>query len=447
MISAESNPSQNLDCADTDAGRTLCVSSLNRLWKLHGRAALTLLDQVLVSVASFATSFLLLRYMADDKEHLAYFTLALNLLIWVGEFHASLVFTPLTLLTPRRNGQALRRFHGSTLLQHFGVSIIAMIALLIAAYFVRPHDRDMSQTLIALGGGVLVIGLRNYARPFSFAIRKPIAAVLLAVGVCVLQIGGVLYFAFEGNLTAAKTIGVIALASAIPAVVWLLAHRSYFAPNLKQSIHDIRDEWPLTRWVFFSGMVWNGGMQLYPWLIATLSGKIEVAIWFACYQLAAVANPLLMGLQNFTGSRIAEACAERDQASFVRYVYRAAFYTALLMLGPAILLSIFASPMLVWISRGEFEGHRLAIILLCSAFMLQSITFTLSRGLFALHRADIDLYCNFAPLLLLFTGGAYLTWKYGTAGAAASMLIAQIISSGARAILFHRVARQPARAI
>ncbi len=412
---------------------------LARHWRQHGRAALSVFDQGLVSIASFVTNFLLLHHLANDKEHLAYYALALNLMIWVAEFHATLVFTPLTILTPRRSGQELRRFHGSTLLQHFGVSIVAMIAFLIAAVIVRPGDRDMSQALIALAIGVVVVGLRNYARPFSFIMRNPMSAVLVDLAVCVLQIGGVLLLAKFDRLTAASAVGVIAVASALPAVFWLLANRSFFSPGLKRSIDDMRVEWPLTRWVFFSGMVWNAGMSLYPWLITTLSGTIQVAVWFACYQLAAVANPLLMGLQNFTGPRIAEAFIEHDVPAFKRFVVRTALYTFGLMIGPAILLSIFASPLLTWMSKGQFVGHQLAITLLCAAILLQSVTFALSRGLFALHRADLDLYCNFGPLILLFTGGAWLTWKYGAEGAAMSMLIAQVLSSGSRAILFARV--------
>lgn len=428
--------------AATSAGEP---STLARIWAGHNRAFLTLADQGLVSLASFATSFLVIRHMADDQEHIAYLTLAFNLMIWVAEFHATLVFTPLTILSPKRTGEALRRFHGSTLLQHFWVSILAMVGFAIAAVVVRSTDRDMSQTLFALSAGMLAIGLRNYARPFAFTIRKPGGAVLLDGAVCVLQVGGVLLFAWYGNLTAAKAIGVIALASAAPALVWLVWHRRRFAPSSKQAWADIKMEWPLTRWMFLSGLVWNAGMQLYPWLIAALSGKIEVAIWFACYQLAAVANPLLMGLQNFIGPRIAEAHAERDHASFIRFVYKTAAATAGLMLGPSVLLAIFASPLLIWISRGAFDGHRMAIMLLCAAVLLQSITFTMSRGLFALHRADLDMYCNFGPLVLLFTVGAYLTWHHGATGAAASMLMAQIVGSIARAVLFARAAegKQP----
>jgi O-antigen/teichoic acid export membrane protein len=189
-------------------------------------------------------------------------------------------------------------------------------------------------------------------------------------------------------------------------------------------------------------MVWNAGMQLYPWLIAALAGTLEVAVWGACYQLAAVANPLLMGLQNFIGPRIAEAFTERDRTSFCSYVYKTALGTSLLMIGPAIVLCIFADAALRWLTHGTFTGHQMAITFLCAAIVIQSTTFTLSRGLFALHRADLDLYCNFGPLLLLFTGGTALTWHMGATGAALSMLIAQVLSASSRAILFARAARE-----
>ena len=161
-----------------------------------------------------------------------------------------------------------------------------------------------------------------------------------------------------------------------------------------------------------------------------------MAVWGACYQLACVANPLMMGMQNFIGPRIAEACIEMPPREFTRHVYRIALFTALLMAGPAILLSIYADPALAWLSKGKYTGHSLAITLLCAGIVVQAITFTLSRGLFALKRADLDLYCNFLPLLTLLTFGVWATHAYGVAGAAGSLLVAQFLSATSRAVLF-----------
>ncbi|MBC7785207.1 MAG: hypothetical protein H7144_15335 [Burkholderiales bacterium] len=436
MSSAESNNAHVIDYGPRER------ATLGALWGRHGRALLTLSDQAVVSLASFATNFLLLHHFASGagETHYAYYTLALNLMIWVAEVHATLVFTPHTMLSPRMSGHALRRFHGSTLLHHFGVSMLASIATLIAGFAYRNTNPEWSHVLVILSAGAILIGLRNYARPYSFTAKKPHIALILDLAVSALQIGGIIALRHADMLNATTAVAMVAGAAALPSLIWLLLNQSAFAPSVAGAINDLKFEWPNTRWVFLSGMVWNAGMQLYPWLILLLGGTLEVALWGACYQLAAVANPLLMGLQNFTGPRIAEAYTERKREDFVSFVYRTALWTSILMIGPAVLLSVFADGALTWISNGKFHGHQAAITLLCAAITLQAITFTLSRGLFALHRADLDLYCNFGPLLLLLTGGTALTHAFGATGAAGSLLIAQLLSTSSRAVLFRYAA-------
>lgn len=411
----------------------------------RSRVLITLCDQGLVSAASFATNFLLLHHFSSEQvSHYAYYTLAFNLMIWAAELQNTLVITPHTMLTPRMSGDALRRFHGSTLLQSTFVSVITMILTAVGGAFAFGRDRELSFVLFALAVGAVAIGLRNYARPYAFAARKPIVATLLDLAVAILQIGGVIALERTGTLSAYSAILVIAAASAIPSLVWFVLQRSHFRPSVRHAIQDYKVEWPNTRWVFLSGMLWNGGMQLYPWLILICSGDREVAVWGACYQLACVANPLLMGLQNFIGPRIAEAFAEMSRPAFAQHVLRTAGVVSLLMTGPAILLSFFADDALRWLTKGEFTGHQQAITLLCAMIVIQAITFTLSRGLFALNRADLDLYCNILPLLTLFTLGVWATTSRGVDGAAASMLVAQVLSASSRGVLFFWALSRPA---
>jgi len=414
----------------------------------RSRVFITLFDQALVSVASFFTNFLLLRHFAHDSEHYAYYTLAFNLMIWAAEFQAMLVLTPHTMRTPRLGGQALRRFHGSTLLQSTGVSLLTGAGMLIAAMMASGRDVQMSYVLLALAAGALVIGLRNYVRPYLFAAKSPMTAVAVDLTAAVLQIGGLLVLQKMGYLSAWSAILIMAIAAAVPSLIWLIWARRLFSPSVSVSITDFKQDWSITRWVFLSGMTWNIGMQLYPWLIVWTRGKEDVAIWGACFQLACVANPLLMGLQNFIGPRIAEAHVELSSHDFARHVYKTCVKTSLLMTGPAIVLSVFADDALRWITHGQFTGHATTITLLCAAIVVQAGTFTLSRGLFAMQRADIDMYCNLLPMGVLFTIGFWATSHYGVSGAAASMVIANCrpchharSGSGLRRALMHTCQR------
>lgn len=413
----------------------------------RARVLITLADQGLVSVASFATTFLLLRHFEGTPEaaarNFAYFTLAGNLIIWASEFQAALVFTPHTILTPRLSGDALRRFHGSTLIHNTALTLLTVFATLVGAACLFPRKHEMAVVLAVLAPCLLLISLRNYVRPYAFAARTPISAFILDFTVAVLQIGGLLLLKHFDHLEAWTATAMMG-AACLPAVVWLYLHRHQFQPSVADSITDVKNEWPHSRFVFLSGMVWNAGMQLYVWLIAIFAGDTEVAVWGACYQLACVANPLMMGMQNFIGPRIAEACIEMPHRQFTRHVYKIALLTTLMMAAPAVLLSIYAGPALVWLSKGKYTGHATTIAFLCGAIVVQAITFTLSRGLFALKRADLDLYCNFLPLITLLTFGVWATHAYGVTGAAASLLVAQLLSSSSRGILFWIAVKQDA---
>ena len=416
----------------------------------RARVIITLADQGVVSVASFLTTFLLLRHFDGDPaasaRNFAYFTLVSNLMIWAAEFQATLIFTPHTILTPRLSGQALRRFHGSTLLHNTAVTLLTVVATLIGAALIAHRKHELAVVLAVFGVMLVLVNLRNYARPYAFASREPIIALMVDGTVAVLQIGGLLMLIRINRLEAWTATAVMGLAC-LPAVAWVIAYRRRFAPSISGAIEDVKNEWPHSRYVFFSGLVWNAGMQLYVWLIAVLCGDYAVAVWGACYQLACVANPLLMGMQNFIGPRIAEAATEMPPAQFTRHVYKIAIATTLLMAGPAVLLSIFAAPGLSWLSKGRYTGHTATISFLCAAFVCQAITFTLSRGLFALKRADLDLYCNFLPLASLLTLGIAATHFFDVEGAAASLLVAQILSAGSRAVLFRSAVKQAKHAL
>jgi O-antigen/teichoic acid export membrane protein len=433
VMTTEAEYSQQVVSYDTAQQRSLID---------RARVFITLFDQALVSIASFFTNFLLLRHFAGDSEHYAYYTLAFNLMIWAAEFQAMLVLTPHTMRTPRLSGRQLRQFHGSTLLHSTAVSLLTSAGMLISAVIAAGHDVQMSHVLLALAGGLLVIGLRNYVRPYLFAAKSPMTAVAVDLTAAVVQIGGLLLLQRAGHLNAWSAILMTAVAAAIPSLIWLFTARRRFEPHLGNALVDFKQDWIVTRWVFLSGMTWNIGMQLYPWLIASTRDKQDVAMWGACFQLACVANPLLMGLQNFIGPRIAEACVELSSRAFVKHVYKTCLTTTFLMTGPAVVLSIFADDALHWITRGQSSGHAVTITLLCTAIVIQAGTFTLSRGLFAMQRADIDMYCNTLPMVVLFTVGLWATSHYGIAGAAASMVLAQVLAVASRAIWFGIAAKK-----
>jgi O-antigen/teichoic acid export membrane protein len=214
------------------------------------------------------------------------------------------------------------------------------------------------------------------------------------------------------------------------------------SPAIDAAREDFRWIWPQARFVFASGLLWAAGMHLYPWLIDVNAGHAAVGVWSACFTVAAVGNPLMQGTINVIGPSIARQFTLRPIGQFRRYVCNLAGGFILIMSMLAVPLAIFGDDIVRLLFGPAYAGHRIVVALLALALVARSAGYAFSRGLFALDRADLDLYTNAAPIVVLLLLGVPLTARFGAEGAAASLLIAQLLGTLIRGVFFVRVTRE-----
>ncbi|MGF1634557.1 MAG: lipopolysaccharide biosynthesis protein [Phycisphaerae bacterium] len=413
------------------------------------RTLLTLADQATVSATNFATVVIVGKACAPtEPEQFGLYVLGLSLTFLVNEAHAALVSTPHTVTSPRLTGERQRAFNGSTLLHQFAVSAVLAVGFVCGAGLAWLLGRaDIAGVLLTLSVVGAAIGLRNYARLFCFAVRRTGSAFTLDAATSLLQVALLLALWHAGGLHAWSALLVVGMANTVPAVLWLLPNLRHFSPRLAVARTDLLANWPLMRWVFVSGALWTLGMYLYPWAIEGLRDTAAVAAWGAAFTVANVGNPILLGLQNVVGPSIAFAWTEAaTPADFRGYVLKAAGQFVAAMVPVALVLGLSASWLLGGLFGEPFAAYGTTVALLAAATVVQACGFTLSRGLFALGRADLDTLTNVAPLVVLLTAGVWLIVQHGPTGAAASLLIAQLAATTLRAGFFLSVTRRPATA-
>jgi O-antigen/teichoic acid export membrane protein len=109
----------------------------------------------------------------------------------------------------------------------------------------------------------------------------------------------------------------------------------------------------------------------------------------------------------------------------------------LLMLPPMLLVLGFVSnPLLHRVYKDLTAGTLPLVLILAAAWVVQSMSFAISRGLFSLGRGDLDLWANTVPVLVLLAGGYVLVHRYGAMGGAICLLIAQVLALVVRAAMF-----------
>jgi O-antigen/teichoic acid export membrane protein len=414
---------------------------------LRHRALIALFDQGAVSVASFGTGILLSRAFAgEQREQLGLYYLASTIGILIVEIQNALVSTPHTVKAPTISAEQLSQFNGSALIQHAGLSILITVLLAffaaMAPYCGLANHQPM---LIACAATAAMLGLRNFARFLNFALHRPHVSCLADWLVTILQIGGTVLLTHSRWLSAWSAVVVIGVASFAGGTTAILLTIKQLRPRLRSAWVDFRASWNKTRWIFASGTVWNVGTNFYGWFIDRVGNILQTAVWGNCNSISSYCNPVLIGLQNWMGPAVAHAYTDRSRREFRKYVLRCALLFVALIPPTVGVLALISEPLLQHLYHDFTEGTTIIVLLMAISWLVQSSSFVISRGLFSLGRGDLDLWANIIPILVLIGGGYFLVRHYGVAGAAWSLLIAQLLATLARAVLFWQVAVLPAR--
>ncbi len=405
------------------------------------KGMLSVVDQTVASATNFLTGVIIGR--ACTKEQFGLYMLGFSIVLFVMGLQTSLISTPYMVYSPRLKGSAHSRYTGSTLIHQLGLSSLIIIILVIGgvvlSFGIGP--RGLAPIVWALVFVITLILLREYARRICFANMRLKTALILDSGVAVVQICGLLLLAYLGLLSASMAYWVVGLACGLTGMSWLISKRNTFALQLTRAISDFGRNWSFGKWVFASGLLWALSMNLYPWILTAFHGTASTGVWAACFGIAAIGNPILFGVQNFLGPRIAQSYAEGGAIALRRFIFKASAVFSLLVTPFCVALMIFGGSLVVILYGDKYAGNGLVVSILALDILISTVAFSFSRALFAMERADVDFAVNFVTLFVLLTIGLWLVKSFGPLGVACGLLIGNTAVSALRFLLFSRLVR------
>ena len=405
------------------------------------KGVITLADQAVVSAANFLTGVIIGR--ACTKEEFGLFMLGFSIWLFVMSLQTWLILTPYMVYSPRLKTGEHAQYTGSTLIHQLGLSVLAIVALAVGgvalSFGIGPQG--LAPVVWILVVVITFILLREYIRQISFANLCFKTALILDSGVAVVQIGGLLLLDYLGLLSPSMAYWVLGLACGLAGMGWLVWMRKTFALQLTRAISDLVQNWTFGKWVFASGLLWTLSMELYPWILAAFHGTASTGVWAACFEITAIGNPLLLGMHNFLGPKIAHSYAEGGAMGLRRFVLKASAIFLLMITPICVLLLVFGGSLVVIIYGDKYAGNGLVVSLLALNLMVSTVAFSFSRALFAMERADVDFAICFVALFVLLTLGLWLVKAFGPLGAACGLLAGNTASSAVRYLLFSRMVR------
>jgi len=400
------------------------------------QGAVVLVDQGFCSIANFLTGVLVAR--ACSKSEYGVYVLCFTLLTVAMNIQTSLTGTPFTVFSPRLRDKEHRLYLGSTLVQHLMVSAFAALGFLtVAAVFSHTGRTDnLAGVLFALAAASVFILLRDFIRYVLLAQLRVWASLLMSL-VANVAIVVMLFWAYvRGSLTAPVAYIIIGGCSGLLVLFVLLRERRRITFATNKLWEHVKENWRFGKWLIAQVIVVFMAIQMYPWLLMFFKGSAATGTYGVCIGLAAVANPLFMGLNRFLGPRTAHA-ARKGSAQIHREVYLAMTFLA----GPLLITFLGAVFLGEWaivtIYGRKFAGtgHIFSIVML--AVIITALGGITDAGINALRRPDIAFRARLVALAVTVTLGLFLVYKLGPLGAAIGVCIARVLAVGYQLIRFH----------
>jgi O-antigen/teichoic acid export membrane protein len=399
----------------------------------------SLADQAVASATNFLTGVVIAR--ACSKEELGLYMLGFSLILMMNDLQSSLITTPYMVYAPRLEGRAHALYTGSTLIHQLAFCFLMMFGVACGAFAVNKGvgPRALGPVLWALVVVVALIMLREHARRVSFARLQLKTAFLFDTFIGVGQISGLLILAHFRLLSASRAYWVIGVVCGLAVIGWLWWDRGFYEPRMDQSLADLKKNWVLGKWVFVSGLVWAVSVNLYPWLLTAFHGVASTGVWAACLGVISVGNPVLLGIQNLVGPKIAHEYAAKGPRALHRLVIKITAVMAFPMSILCLVMFIWGGRLLALPYGRQYAGNSLIVAILSLNLLVTAAAFSLSRALFAIDRADVDFIVNFTALFIMVTVGLWLVRAFGPIGAAFALLGTNFSTSVVRAGAFVRL--------
>jgi O-antigen/teichoic acid export membrane protein len=413
------------------------VGSLAGLGKrLNG--GLALVDQGIVSATNFATGLIIGR--SCSKDELGLYMLGWTLTLIATEISAALITTPYTVFSPTLDTSRLRKYRGSMLVHQCLLSIVfaALISVGAATMWWMGTASGLPNVLWSLATVVLFIVVRDFMRRVCFAHLKMMQAIAMDSVSSGVQIAGLLLLARLGYLSASKAYLLLGVASVIACVAWIVKNNSSYLIDTRSWLTDARDSWSFGKWILASGLVWAIAMYLYPWILTIFHGTAATGTWAACYSVVALGNPVLLGLGNYVGPKVANIYAAQGIAGMRKYVYRSSLGFSLLVFPLCVTLAAWGGILVTRMYGKAYMGNSVAVSLLAANLLLSAFAFPYSRGLFVIRLAKVDLFVNLIAIALLFTVGLQFVRIYSVIGAALALTLSNAATLSIRMFAFAR---------
>jgi O-antigen/teichoic acid export membrane protein len=384
------------------------------------QGAYALVDQVLVSAASFAAGLMVGQV---SKEQLGIYSLGVATFWLLAGITNALVWTPYTAraahLSPRRHTQY--RAVSAVLSMAMGLMLAAAAAVCgVIASVVGTEATWLAPFLWACAPLAIAMTIREHVRRVCVADFRGADLLLIDIPFCVLSLMAIFGLWHFELLTANTALLVLAVA-ALPAGLYAVGHTAAAKSIRWRIIPTFVANWQYGKWLLLVAAAWLASDTLLRWLLLYLGGPEELGSFAGVFMIVAVVNPLLLAMTSFARSVASRRLASGSRQQLTRRTLATTGWASLFATVSFVLLALFGDDLTRWTLGAEYVDSQL-MVLLALAICLEGVAVPIEATFIALESGRLLSQVAATRLAVSLVVGAVLIPWYGAHGMALALV-------------------------
>ena len=395
---------------------------------LSGVHTLALVDQVVVSAASFLATVIIGRF--SDSSQLGTYAIVISVLASSFTIQGALITLPYSIQRSRPFGTPAEHA-GSSLVQSsiLAASITILLALTALILFSRGAQPAITAIICALAGIMPLALFREFCRRFNFIHLQMARALFLDAAVSAVQLSLLGWLAWTDRLSAVTACVTIGISCGLAAVGWWVIARGHFAFLIDDLKATSKQSWNLGKWLVANQVMVQIQRYATYWLAMMTGGAAFTGALAACMSIVAFANPLVFGLGNVLAPRSVLAWNEKGGGGLRLQAIRDAVFLGAVVGTFCLLVLLAGEDVMHFLYPGkEYEGHGQTVAVLAFATLASAIAMPASNALASMERPYAIAVVNAAgtsvTVLLVWS----LMAEWGLLGAAYGLLSGNLVS-------------------
>ncbi len=393
-----------------------------RLWGIRG--GFSILDQGLISGATFVLSLLLARWLTPDAY--GAFAVAFATFLCLAAYHTVLLLEPMTVMGPAKYTERMVGYFIAQLKVHGLVvtSLSGLMVLVAGGLSLLGVERVLVLAILGSAVALPFLLLLWLVRRMCYVVQQPSIALRASFVYVVLMLAGLLALRFENMLSPAFAFIWIGISS-IAAVLWPLREIGILKPGILAPcplMPVVRESWNYGRWLVASTTLLSVASQIQTYLAAGMIGLS------AAGALRAMQIPSLVMVQVVTAVSLLalpSMASDFGRGRMDMLRRKAAFSTLVLTAMAAtyfIVLWVFAGRIEHILYGGKFSANVwlipvLGLVPVCTAFLSG-----FSMVLRAAQKPHYDLVGNAIAAPVALVSALVFIKVWGLRGAATSLV-------------------------